>query len=227
MTSSGSLPSGRRTTRTSSSSTPDSSRGQLADQLLERRRAERARLLAGRVDVVGQGDPLRVAGEQRDLAAASAPCRGWRRRSRSPPGGPSARPCSPRRSPPGRSCGSPLRPVDEVQRPALVEQRRRRRVQVLGPAVDAVLAPPCPGSGRRGPPRGRSRRGSGRSRARGTGRRRRRRAGAGSPRPTSTSSSGGTWRLAASWRPSVSQPPGAQPSWCFSIVASVKPRPRR
>ena len=44
--------------------------GQLADQLLERGRAERARLLAGRVDVVGQRDPLRVPGDQRDLARA-------------------------------------------------------------------------------------------------------------------------------------------------------------
>ena len=33
-----------------------------------------------------------------------------------------------------------LRAVDEVQRPALVEQRRRRGVEVLRPVVDAVLA---------------------------------------------------------------------------------------
>ena len=77
-------------------------RGELADELLERRRAERARLLAGRVDVVGERDPLRVAGDERDLLRASARCRGSRRRSRSPPGGPSARRCSPRRSRPGR-----------------------------------------------------------------------------------------------------------------------------
>ena len=57
---------------------------QLADELLERRRAERAGLLAGRVDVVGERDPLGVAGEQRDLARASAPCRATRRRCRSP-----------------------------------------------------------------------------------------------------------------------------------------------
>ncbi len=38
---------------------------QLADQRLERLRPERARLLAGRVDVVGERDLLRVAGEQR------------------------------------------------------------------------------------------------------------------------------------------------------------------
>ena len=49
---------------------------QLADQLLERRGAERARLLARGVDVVGEGDPLRVAGDQRDLLRASARCRG-------------------------------------------------------------------------------------------------------------------------------------------------------
>jgi hypothetical protein len=33
--------------------------------------------------------------------------------------------------------------------------------------------------------------------------------------------------LRASCRASVSQPPGAKPSWCFAIVSSVKPRPRR
>ena len=43
---------------------------QLADQLLERGRAEGPRLLAGGVDVVGERDPLRVAGDQRDLARA-------------------------------------------------------------------------------------------------------------------------------------------------------------
>ena len=37
---------------------------------------ERAGLLAGRVDVVGEDDPARVAGQQRDLARASAPCPG-------------------------------------------------------------------------------------------------------------------------------------------------------
>ena len=36
-------------------------RGELADQRLQRLRAERAGLLAGRIDVVGERDPLRVA----------------------------------------------------------------------------------------------------------------------------------------------------------------------
>ena len=43
---------------------------QLADQLLERRGAERAGLLARGVDVIGERDALRVAGDQRDLLRA-------------------------------------------------------------------------------------------------------------------------------------------------------------
>ena len=45
--------------------------------------------------------------------------------------------------------------------------------------------------------------------------------------PTSISSCALTFRFAASCRAIVSQPPGAQPSCCFSMVASVNPRPRR
>jgi hypothetical protein len=36
--------------------------------------AERAGLLAGGIDVVGERDPARVAGQQGDLARRSAPC---------------------------------------------------------------------------------------------------------------------------------------------------------
>ena len=45
-------------------------RRQLADQRLERLAPNVPGLLAGGVDVVGEGDLLRVAGEQRDLARA-------------------------------------------------------------------------------------------------------------------------------------------------------------
>ena len=58
-----------------------------------------------------------------------------------------------------------LGPVDEVQRPALVEQRRGRRVEVLRPVVAAVRPLgrlPGRGSGRRARPRRRSGPGSGR-----------------------------------------------------------------
>jgi len=38
---------------------------------------------------------------------------------------------------------------------------------------------------------------------------------------------GSTFRFAWSCRAITSQPAGAQPSWCASIVSSLKPRPRR
>ena len=85
------------TTRTSSSLTPDVVALELADEPGQRGHAERARLLAGRVDVVGERDPASRSGSAARPGPASARCRGWRRRCRSRPGGPSARRCSPRR----------------------------------------------------------------------------------------------------------------------------------
>ena len=63
-------------------------RRELSDQRLERRRPERPGLLAGRVDVVGEGDLLRVARQERDLAGRQRGARARRRRCRSRPGGP-------------------------------------------------------------------------------------------------------------------------------------------
>ena len=90
-----------------------------------------AGLLARRVDVVGEHDPARVAGQQRDLA----------RRQRRPEAGDDVVEAGlvghqgvgvalddDRLA---RLADRALGLVDEVQRPALVEERRRRGVQVL------------------------------------------------------------------------------------------------
>ena len=204
-----------------------SSGGQLADDLLERRRPERAGLLAGRVDVVGERDPLRVAGDQRHLLGRERRAEARddvleaglvrHQRVRVALDDDGLAGLADRR----------LGAVDEVQRAALVEQRGRRRVEVLGAAVDAVLAPSLP---RIRPPRP-----TGWPFASRIGKITRSRKRSYTPpprwrglaRPTSSSSCGVTWRFVASWRTSWSQPPGAQPSWCFAMVSSVKPRPRR
>ena len=113
---------------------------QLADQLLERRGAERAGLLARGVDVVGEGDPLRVAGDQRDLLGRQ---RGAERGDHVvEPGLVGHQRVGVALDDDGLAALADrrLRPVDQVQRPALVEQRRRRGVEVLRPVVPAVLA---------------------------------------------------------------------------------------
>ena len=107
---------------------------ELADEPGQGGHAERAGLLAGRVDVVGEHDPARVARQQRDLA----------RRQRRPQAGDDVleaglvghQGVGIALDDDGLAAGPahrPLGPVDEVERPALVEQRRRRGVEVLGP----------------------------------------------------------------------------------------------
>ena len=116
--------------------------GQLADDLLQRRRPEGAGLLARRIDVVGERDPLRVAGDQRHLL-------GRERRAQARDDVLEARLVGHQRVRVALDdhglaglADRGLRAVDEVQRAALVEQRGRRRVEVLGAVVDAVLAGP-------------------------------------------------------------------------------------
>ena len=106
---------------------------ELADELGEGGDPERAGLLAGRVDVIREHDPARVARQQRDLAG----------RQRGPEAGDDvveAGLVGHQRvgvaldddglvRPPDRALGA----VDEVERAALVEERRRRGVEVLGP----------------------------------------------------------------------------------------------
>ena len=60
----------------------------LADEVVQLGHPERARGLAGRVDVVGQCDLLRVAGQERDLAGGERGPERCRRRCRTRPGGP-------------------------------------------------------------------------------------------------------------------------------------------
>ena len=112
---------------------------ELPDQRLEGLGSERPGLLAGRVDVVGQGDLRRVAGEERDLAGRQGgPERGHdvvearlmghqRVRVALDDHGLAALP--------DRALGA----VDQVERPALVEERRRRGVEVLRAMVLAVV----------------------------------------------------------------------------------------
>ena len=108
---------------------------ELADEPGQGGHAERAGLLARRVDVVGERDPAGVAREQRDLA----------RRQRRPEAGHDVVEAGlvghqrvrvalddDRLA---RLADRALGLVDEVQRPALVEQRRRRGVQVFRPVA--------------------------------------------------------------------------------------------
>ena len=206
-TSSGSLPSGSVTTRTSSSFTPESPCCELADEPGDRGHADGSCLLPGRIDVVGQRDARGVAREEGDLAG----------RERRPQRGDDVVEAGLVRHQGVRVAldddrlaglaDRRLGAIDQVEGAALVEERRRRRVEVLGPLALQAGA-------RRGRRRCRSGRGSGTGRGRGTCRRRPDRFWRGDARPTSTSSSGRMSRLAASWRVIVSQPPGAQPSWC-------------
>src|SRR5439155_15314225 len=114
--------------------------GELADEALERLRAEGAGLLAGRVDVVRERDSLRIPGQQRDLA---------RRERRPERGHDVVEPSLMSHERVGIALDDhglaglahrALGLVDEVQRAALVEERRARRVEVLRAGVAATLA---------------------------------------------------------------------------------------
>ena len=194
--------------------------GELADQALQRLDAERARLLAGGIDVVGERDLLGVAGQQRDLARASGPCRARRRRCRSRPGGPSARPCSPRRSRPGRTCASSSWPCRSRYSVRLLSKSGVAGVlRYLGPVSAAALRflafrprirPPMPTAapfwsriGNRTRPRNLSMTPTPRDARPARARR-------GRPRRAPRA---GSARFSTSRRLIVSQPSGAQPSW--------------
>ena len=113
--------------------------GQLADDLLQRGRPERAGLLARRVDVVGEGDALRIAGDQRHLLGRERGAQARddvlearlvrHQRIRVALDDHGLAGLADRR----------LGAVDEVQGAALVEQRGRRRVEVLRAGVRATL----------------------------------------------------------------------------------------
>ena len=112
---------------------------ELADQRLERGRPERARLLAGRVDVVGERDLLGVSGQERDLARRQRrPERGDDVLEAGLVGHERVRVALDDHRLAGLADRA-LRLVDEVERPALVEHRRRRGVEVLRAVVPAVV----------------------------------------------------------------------------------------
>ena len=138
-TSSGSLPAGSCTTRTSSSSTPVSSpAASWRISSSSDGRAERPGLLAGRVDVVRERDPLRVPGHERDLVRRQ---RGAEARDDVLEAGLVGHQGVGVALDDHRLAGladRALGAVDEVQRPALVEQRGRGRVEVLGAGVAAL-----------------------------------------------------------------------------------------
>ena len=237
-TSSGSFQSGRRTTRTSSSSTPASSRASWRMSASKARRAQRARLLARRVDVVRERDRqlaapvaarLAVADEQCDLAGRE---RGAQGRDHVLVARLVRHQCVGVALDDDRLAGladGALRPIDEIQRPALVEQRRGARVQVLRAVAGRIGEDPptqrtpiaWPLASRMGN-RTRSRKKS-YAPARELAPARWR----GRARPTSISSPGPMSRRWPSFVTSWSQPAGAQPSWCLTIVSSLKPRSRR
>ena len=210
--------------------TPESSRDELADQLLERRRAEGAGLLARGVDVVGEGDPLRVPGDQRDLLRASAPCRGWRPRSRSPPGGPSARRCSPRRSRPGRSCGSPTSPgrsgtaSGSCRTAASPGELRYFGPWSRPPSPTPSLPRIAPAEPDGMPVRVADREDHPLAEPVVDAAAALARAGEADLEELARRDTGASRRAGGRACPSRA---GAQPSWCFSIVSSVNPRPRR
>ncbi len=125
---------------------------------------ERGGALPGRVDVIGQRDARRVARDELDLA-------GGQRRAQAADDVLEAMLVRHQRvrvaldeDRPARFAHGRLGPVDEVQRAALVEQRRRRRVEVLGPrsrSVDSGVDGSGRGCGRRGRSRCPTRRGWG------------------------------------------------------------------
>ncbi len=113
--------------------------GQLPDERLERLGPERPGLLTGRVDVVGERDLLGVSGEETDLARSE---RGPERRDDVIEARLVGHQCvrvalDDHRL--ARLADRALGLVDEVERPALVEQWRRRGVQVFRPMVPTVL----------------------------------------------------------------------------------------
>ena len=108
---------------------------QLTDEALECLHAERAGLLAGGIDVVGECDLLGVARQQRDLAGGQ---RGSERRDDVVETG------LMRHQRVGVALDDhglaglahrALGLVDQIERPTLVEQRRRGRVEVLRPGI--------------------------------------------------------------------------------------------
>ena len=204
----------------------------LADEGVELRDPERAGTLAGRVDVVGEGDPLGVLEDERDLA------RGQGRAQR---GDDVVEAGLVGHERVGIAldddrlaalADGALGLVDQVQGPALVEERGARGVEVLRSVVARVRTlgrlagrdevPAAQADGATGLVADREDDPFAEPVVRAAPAAER-----GVVRPTSASSSGRTPRLRASVPLIVSQPPGAQPSWKREIVSSVNPRSRR
>ena len=106
---------------------------ELADQAGQRGHAERAGLLARGIDVVGEGDPVGVARQEADLVRRQGGAQA--RDDVLEPGLVGHQRVGVALDDDGLAglADRALGLVDEVQRPALVEQRRRRGVEVLGP----------------------------------------------------------------------------------------------
>ncbi len=140
MTSSGSRPSGRRTTPTSVRRPRWRAALDLADERRQLRGTKGGRALPCRVDVVSQRDARRVARDELDLGRRE--CRAERADDvveallmcHQRVGVALDQDCH------ALLADGGLGAVDQVQRPALVEQRGRRRVEVLGSLVARVLA---------------------------------------------------------------------------------------
>ena len=110
----------------------------LGDQRVQLGDPKRAGALPGGIDVVGEGDLLRVAGEERDLAGRQRrPQRGYNGVEAGLVGHQGVGVALDDDGLPALADGR-LRAVDQVQRPALVEQRRRGRIQVFGAMVRLI-----------------------------------------------------------------------------------------
>ncbi len=154
MTWSGSLPSGRRTTPTSVRRPRCGERSISPIRFGQLGRPEGAGTLPGRIDVVGQRDGRRIARRELDLA-------GRQRRAQAADDVLEAvlvghQGVGVTLDDDGLAllAHRPLGAVDEIQRAALVEERRGRRVEVLGAPIAVGRLGPSPdrarGSGRPG-----------------------------------------------------------------------------
>ncbi len=110
----------------------------LADQVVQLGHPEAAGRLAGGVDVIGQGDLLGIAGQDRYLARGEGRAEAGHDVVEAGLVGHQGIGVTLDDHRLARLADRRLRPIDEVQGPALVEQGRGRRVQVLRAVVGGV-----------------------------------------------------------------------------------------